>query len=330
VLPAVAFNYRAIEGMNLRGAWSKTVARPSFREMGYYVSVNPRVDDLVVGNPQLDVSKVESFDARAEYSWGDLGDLFAFSGFYKKIKDPIEAIILRNPLNADEGRSALFQTFFNNPSTADLWGIEVEGRKHLDFFGIDPLRYFSIGANYTYIDAKVKRSEAERQRATAFFGLLPDDATALSLDGQTPFTSLKKSRRLYNQPEWIANVDLTFDHPDWGTTVTLAYFAISDVLDAAGSASTGFDGRTRELVLDRYVDSFYTLDLIMSQTIRFDLLPGEWSLPSALRFKASIKNLTDSRRKIVYDPAQTKGKITERSYRVGRDYSFSMTYEIEF
>ena len=41
-------------------------------------------------------------------------------------------------------------------------------------------------------------------------------------------------RRLFGQPEWIANADFTFEQEDWGTTITLAFFAISDVLDAAG------------------------------------------------------------------------------------------------
>jgi outer membrane receptor protein involved in Fe transport len=313
--------------MNIRGAWSKTVARPSFREMGYYVSIDPTTDDLVVGNPLLDTSDVQSFDARVEYTWGDMGDLFALSGFYKEIENPIESIVLRNPLNFDSVDSALFRTFFNNPNDAELWGIEVEARKHLDFLGVEALRYLSVGGNYTYIDAEVDRTEAELIRSEAFFGMTNEDILA---NGGTPYTELKKSRRLFGQPEWIANADITFDHPDWGTRLTLAFFAISDVLDAAGSANINPDGRVSSFTLDRYVDSFHQLDLIMSQTIHFDLLPGDWALPSALRFKASIKNLTDSRRKIVYDPSQVKGSITERSVKIGRDFSFSTTYTVEF
>ena len=53
--------------------------------MGYYVSVEPGSDDLIVGNPQMGLSDVESWDARVEYTWGDLGDLFALSGFTKTI-----------------------------------------------------------------------------------------------------------------------------------------------------------------------------------------------------------------------------------------------------
>ena len=70
LLPSLGFTYRPIEGLNLRGAYSQTVARPSFREMGYYVSVEPGTDDLIVGNPQLQLSDVESYDLRARVHLG--------------------------------------------------------------------------------------------------------------------------------------------------------------------------------------------------------------------------------------------------------------------
>jgi outer membrane receptor protein involved in Fe transport len=320
-LPSIGLAYRPIEGLALRAAWSKTVARPSFREMGYYVSVEPASDDLIVGNPQLQLSDVESWDARAEYVFGEAGDLVAVSGFYKTIDDPIEAIILRNPTDFFESfNTALFRTYFNNPNQAKLWGIELEARKNVGFLrdavdiqlmGLgERLRfldqpvfdYFTIGGNFTWIEAEVDRTEAELQRSRNFF---PQDS------GQT----LDKSRRLYGQPKWMVNADISFDQPDWGTRATLAFYAISDVLDAAGAATIGRNGDVVAITLDRYVDSFHTLDL----TVRQELWGG-------LAIKLAAKNLTDSRREIVYDPAATKGKFAERSYHVGRDYTFELSY----
>jgi TonB-dependent receptor len=311
-LPSLGFSYRPIDGLALRGAWSETVARPSFREMGFYVSVEPGTDDLVVGNPQLGLSEVESWDARAEYTWGDLGDLAAVSVFKKTIQDPIESIVVRNPLNAEGSSSALFRTFFNNENQADLRGIELEARKNLGFLGPELLQYLSLGGNFTYIDAEVDRSEIELIRSSGFFGTAVGDPDR--------FTGLEKSRRLFGQPEWIANADVSFDHPDWGTKATLVLFAISDVLDAAGSSAIGPDGSIISFTPDRYIDSFYQLDLILSKTWKPDFLRGD------LTFKVSIKNLTDSTRRIIYDPDQTRNEIAERSYKVGRDVSFSLTW----
>jgi outer membrane receptor protein involved in Fe transport len=315
ILPSAGVTYRPLDGLSLRAAYSQTVARPAFREIGYYVAVESGSDDLVIGNPQLGLSDVESWDLRVEYNWGDFGDLAALSAFTKTIDDPIESIVLRNPVDASTS-SALYRTFFNNPNPADLWGIELEGRKALDFLGIDGLEYVSLAANFTYIDASVDRTDVEIQRARDFFGVAPGD--------QEKFASLSKSRRLFSQPEWIANADITFDQPDWGTRATLAFFGISDVLDAAGSANLGTSGRVESLTLDRYLDSYHQLDLIFSQRIFQTRIPGE------LVFKASVKNLTDSERRLIWDPSQTARKIVERAFRIGRDLSVSLSYSHSF
>ena len=315
-LPSAGINWRAIEGLNARAAYSQTVARPSFREIGYYVSVESGTDDLVVGNPQLELSDVESWDLRVEYMWGDFGDLAAISAFTKDIRNPIESIVLRDPTNFEGSSSALFRTFFNNENQASLWGVELEGRKALDFIGPELFQYFSLAANFTWIDAEVDRSAIELQRASTFFGTATGD--------EERFAGLSRSRRLFSQPEWIANADITFDHPEWGTKLTLAVFAISDVLDAAGSATLNPNGNVISLTLDRYVDSFHQLDLIASQAIRFEKLPGD------ITIKASLKNLTDSTRRLIYDPSQTAGKVAEREFTIGRDLSVSISYEQAF
>jgi hypothetical protein len=291
--------------------------------MGYYVTVEPASDDLIVGNPQLQLSEVESWDARAEYFYGDYGDLIAVSGFYKTIDKPIETIILRDPTEFLDPDVALFRTFFNNPSEATLWGLEFEARKNLGFLRDAPdvellglgkrlgfmgsdflefLDYFSLGGNFTWIDAKVDRTDAEMARTLDFF---------VQGSGKT----VNNSRRLYGQPKWMVNADVTFDQPDWGTRVTLAFYGISDVLDAAGAATVLPGGEISGYTLDRYVDSFHKLDLTFSQKI--------WG-GAAMKFSA--KNLTDSRRELIYDPSQTHGKFTERSYKVGRDYTLELNY----
>jgi TonB-dependent receptor len=314
-LPSVALAFRPTPDMVLRAAYSQTVARPSFREMGYYVTVDPSTNDVVVGNPSLGLSEVESYDARFEYTFGDYGDLFAFSGFYKSIDDPIEALLVRDPLNAESGvSSALYRTYFNNPNTADLWGIEMEARKTLNFLGSDFLENLSIGGNFTYIDAQVDRTEVEIERAQRFF-------STGTLDTEPPlFSSLSRSRRLFGQPEWIANGDISFDHPDWGTQMTVAVFAISDVLDAAGTAQVGRNGTTLNATLDRYFSSFYQVDVIFNQTWEPSFLKG------TVAFKISLKNVTDSVRKLIYDPGQTNREYVNREFRIGRDYSFSLSY----
>jgi hypothetical protein len=53
-------------------------------------------------------------------------------------------------------------------------------------------------------------------------------------------------------------------------------------------------------------------------------MPGEFTA------KASIKNLTDTTRKVIYDQDQTIDDVSERSFKVGRDYSFSIGYTLTY
>lgn len=320
VLPAVSSAYRPWEGWVFRFAYSQTVARPSFRELGYYASQESGSDDFFVGNPQLTTSDVENIDGRVEWTFGDFGDLLAVSVFYKTIQDPIEQIILIDEDNLTCTGVCVFRTFVNNRSQADLVGMELEGRRTLDFIGGEWMNGFletvSLGGNFTYIDAQVERNEIQRQRSQNFVGISPADAAA----GLEAFTGLKKNRRLFGQPEWIVNADVTFDHPKWGTKATLSVFAISEVLDAIGSSQLSAQRGVIGFSFDRYIDKFYQLDLVVSQVFSVPGLPGEFTA------KVSAKNLTDSTRKIIYDQNQTIDDISERSFKVGRDYTFGIGY----
>ena len=324
-LPSVGASYRPWDGWVFRFAYSRTVARPSFRELGYYASVESNSDDFFVGNPRLGTSDVESFDGRVEWTFGDFGDLFAASVFYKTIADPIEQIII-----VDQGAASCtapvcqYRTFLNNPNEAELLGLELEGRKTLDFIGSESLggflETFSIGGNFTYIDAEVERAQIQRDRSITWYGITDADIAA----GREAFGRMSRKRRLFGQPEWIANADITFDHPDWGTKATLSIFAISEVLDAIGSNELSIETGVIGTQFDRYLDKFYQLDLVVTQAFQVPGLPGEFSA------RASVKNLTDSTRKIIYDQGQTIDDIAERSFRVGRDYSFGIGYTFTY
>lgn len=332
-LPAISAAYRApwLEGLTLRAAYSQTTARPSFRELSYYATLEPGEPTRLLGNPFLKLSDVDSYDTRVEYVWGG-GDLLAFSFFYKTIDKPIEVIQLSDYTVVDfplfEGP---FRVYRNNENEADLLGIELEAQVTLGqipralgtqsdwlFF----LDYFSIGANFAYIDAEVKRSEFERAFGGEFYReageTVEKDANGASILGSG---RLPKKRRLFNQPEWTANGNISFNQPDWGTRVTLSVFGISDVLQSAGSARVDRSGQPQGLTLDRFIDDFYQLDIVGSQAFGIPHVPGTWTV------SASVKNLTDTERGIIYDKKVVDGSINQRRFKVGRDYSFALQYE---
>ncbi|MFA5257882.1 MAG: TonB-dependent receptor [Opitutales bacterium] len=311
-LPDFGLAWHPLEGFALRLNYSRTTARPSFREMMAYLAFTP--DDLqdTMGNPQLKPSKVRSTDLRAEYTWGKQGNLLAASVFYKEVDNPVEKVLGYSP-------SAIydFYTWINNPNTAYLHGFELEWRTHLDFLGMDWLDNLSIGGNFSHIDAIVRvpdgvlagihnmgyiNSESDAEVMHAIYGDVPEDAA---------YVHYPKQRRLYDQPEWIVNADISYEIKKSDTTMTLAYYAISDVLDSAGAL--GFSGSNEH---DTYFDSYNRLDFIIRQKL-FD--------KCYLKFGA--KNLTDSPRAIIYNPETTSQKYYRLKYHTGRDFSLSISYE---
>ncbi|MEO0794005.1 MAG: TonB-dependent receptor [Verrucomicrobiota bacterium] len=314
-LPAATIIYEPewAEGLTIRGAFSKTVARPSFRELGPYFELDITTGDLILGNPNLQLSDVQSWDIRVEYNFTDHpGDIIAASVFYKDVNQPIEKVILY-----DKVARQSVQSWFNNPDRAVIKGVELEVAKNLGVFAPE-LEDFSISANFSLIDASVGYPESIANSYIA--------ENSVRLGGQTvtfpagiyvgndgaPFGNSNfppGDRRLFDQPEWIVNTALTWSNPDLGSTINISLFAQSDVLTGVGS---GFDVSGS---IDQYTDQFYQLDLSYQQLITENLV-----------LKFAMKNITDTPRSIIYDPSQTAGRIERLSYRIGREYRLALEY----
>lgn len=304
-LPALTFIYRPIEPVRVVAAYSQTVARPSFKEFTYITTQDPSSLDYVSGNPTLETSDVESFDLRVEYVT-DSGDLYAIGAFWKIVDQPIEKTSLFGAVQTD--------IYFNNPNDVDIYGLEIEARKSLDFFENDFLSYFSVGGNLALIEAEIDVPQSFQDLFSGGFILENGQRVGGNFyaeAGSNEFLAPEDSRPLFNQAEWIANFDITFEQPEWGTRATLALFAQSDVLDSA-AGYLGGEGNTVASV-DRYQESYYQLDFTLKQR-----LTDNWTLGF------SAKNLTDTERKLVYDD-DVVSAADNRTYKLGREYSISLS-----
>ncbi len=190
LLPSAGLVFALRSNMNVRLSYSQTVARPTYREFAEYEAYDPFGDEIVRGNPNLTMSSIENYDARWEW-FPSPGAVLSVGGFYKKLTDPIEKVIV---------------TFgggivsFENRAEATVYGAEFEARHKLDLVD-ELLADFSVGVNFSYIISEVPLTEQEKIN-----------------DPNSP-----DPRQLYDQSEWIANVDLSWDKPRWGTTATLVF-----------------------------------------------------------------------------------------------------------
>jgi len=206
VLPSVNLIWDMTEQMKLRASWSRTIARPTFRELAPVATEEFIFGDEFVGNPELMMSSITNYDLRWEW-YRRPGEVYAASVFYKDIADPIELIsftagerTFNQPVNYEQG---------------EVSGIEVEGRLPLDIIS-EKMRWFSFGVNVAFIDSEVDVPEEEQESLAAF-----------ALDQET--------RRLQGQPDRIVNVNLVYDNEESGTQVGVFYNLTGEML-ASGAA----------------------------------------------------------------------------------------------
>ncbi len=230
VLPSIGLVYSATESVTLRGSYSETVARQTFKELSATVQQEYLGAPIFVGNPDLGMSSLKNYDLRADYVPYD-GGLVSLSGFYKDIQDPIEYV-------QQYASSFNYTTPVNYPE-GELYGLELEGRQRLDKFS-ESLEGLSIGANATFIESEVDLPPGEIQ----------------------DFVNVNRSttsRDMTNAPEYLFNVYLTYDLLPTNTQFALFYTLKGDTLVAGGDAFTS------TVIPDVYAEAYDTLNLTVSQ-----------------------------------------------------------------
>ena len=185
LLPAISVNWDVTEHTRLRAAISRTIARPSFKEISPVVFQNIETGDYFVGNRDLQLSNIMNYDTRWEW-FPSPGSLIGVSFFGKVIRNPIELSLSNDPVTG-----TTFSKYINAPE-GRIFGLELEFQRDLSFITPE-LRPYSLGMNYSYIYSQASRP--------VFIDNL----------GQ-PIPSLHgTNRRLQGQPDYIFNFNLTYD-----------------------------------------------------------------------------------------------------------------------
>lgn len=226
VLPAINATWDVAKDMKLRFAASRTVARPSFRELAPVFLEDPVSADRFRGNSLLQTSNIDNVDLRWEWFPGP-GDVIAVSGFTKFIARPIE--LFTSP-SAD---------FFANQDNAIIYGYEFEVQKNLGFLA-EQLRPFSIGFNGARFYSQVELIDVARQQR---------------LD-----VGLDPTRRLQGQPDYLLNFNLAYDNKESGLFAGIFFNVTGETLFQAGSSSAdaGFSA-------DLFQQPFASLDFTLSK-----------------------------------------------------------------
>lgn len=191
-LPSVNLIYSVTDKVNIRGAFSKTLARPDFVERSPYVYFDFVEQLQVTGQKALEVTRIKNYDLRFEY-YPTGNEIISASIFYKYFDKPVERFyILGSPNNNVE---------YWNLYSATAKGVEAEIRKSLSFISPSSkwLQNLYFSANATYLEGSIKylvTTSPYTQKDTSYI-----DNGSRPIQGLSPY---------------IINMSLNYQNKIWG------------------------------------------------------------------------------------------------------------------
>ena len=282
ILPSANLTYSLTEKTNLRASYSRTLARPEFREMARAQYYDYEILATIVGDPTLKKSSIDNLDLRLEF-YPSAGQIISISGFYKKFQNAIETY-------NDDAASSTRQIRYFNSSKADVYGIEMEVRKSLDFIA----------------------DNAFLKNTTAYANVALIKSNAVNPN--VGLTFKEKERPLVGQAPYVLNGGLQHTFLDNKLTFNALYNRVGRRLSvAAGAQYEGIWEAPRD-VFD------------MQLGIKVLKNKGELKLNAGDILNQKATFYYDINKNKQYDPKN--GDYTQSSYRPGSNYSFAFSYTL--
>ncbi len=201
LLPSINLVYGLTENMSLRTSYSKTVARPSFKEASIAQIYDAISDQTFIGNIDIQQTNVDNYDIRWEAFYEE-GQMFSVSGFYKDFTNPIELVAFSS--------SAPNDLQPRNIGNARVAGVEIEFRKNLGFAS-ENLKTLYAGANFTYVNSQVELDQSENGEF--------ESRVTNGRVGETIGTT----RQMQGQAPYIINGYINYTHPENAWEANLSY-----------------------------------------------------------------------------------------------------------
>lgn len=230
LLPSANLSYSLTEKTNIRAAYYSSVNRPEFRELAPFAFYVFDRNAEIKGNKDLQIATLNNYDLRLEiYPSGS--QVISVGGFYKTIKNPIElSIDITQP----------FTTFtYENEKSANIYGLEFEVRKNLEFLG--------------------GKAEGGFFSNLVFFSNLALIKSQLAFEEDS---NAKQGRPLQGQSPYVINLGLQYENAESG------WFA-SAVFNRVGRriAFVGVDPQFGDTRQDIYENPRSVIDLQVGKNI---------------------------------------------------------------
>ncbi|NJM24673.1 MAG: TonB-dependent receptor [Bacteroidia bacterium] len=241
LFPSANIVYALTDDQNVRVSYSRTVARPSFKELSFAQILDPVSNRIFNGalftypdwDGNLKQTLIDNFDVRWEM-FQQRGQLLSISAFYKKFDDPIELIRIPTALTNNE-----FQP--RNVGDGTAIGAEFEFKKSFGFL-TSLLNNLFVSGNITVVKSALDMSDTEFNARKEF-----------EKDGQT----LERTREMSGQAPYVVNLGLSYEDAELGFDGGFFYNVNGPTLTVVGGG----------LFPDVYSEPFHSLNFNMNKGI---------------------------------------------------------------
>ena len=203
LFPSLNLIYAVREKQNLRLSYTKTIARPSFKELSYAEIFDPVTSRTFIGGlfrDANDIARIEYWDGKlqstdihnVDFRWELYqlnGQMVSVSAFYKNFIRPIEMVQFATQTGSFQPR---------NVGDATVFGTELELRQELGFIN-EKLKNLVISANLTLTKSSIELSETEYE-----------SRVANARSGQT----IDRYRDMAGQSPYLVNAGIGYDGGD--------------------------------------------------------------------------------------------------------------------
>lgn len=219
--PSVHLLHKLTEQTNWRASVSRSIRRPKYDDL---VPFSEQKDGSLdspdkVGNPNLKPETAWGVETSVEHYFFQKQGVLTANLFYRNLSNLIEKQTI---LNAAQQR---FEELPVNVDSAKMWGVELDGSRKMDHFGLTGL---TLRGNLSLLDSSTQ------------------DRTTL------------RSRRVNEQPKYILNAGLDYEYRPWRTTLGFNYNRVGSL--EKHDLSNG-NARVQRQEPSHYLDAYLTHQL---------------------------------------------------------------------
>lgn len=253
LFPTANVIYAITDKQNLRAAFSKTIARPSFKELSFAQIIDPLTnrtfngalfqyysidngDTTFTWNGNLTETRIFNYDVRWEF-FGERGETVSASLFYKSFDNPIEMVRIPEQQTTTEFQPRNVGDLDPNGSKVDgqVLGFEFEFKKDFSFIS-EKLTSLKANGNITVVQSTIEMSDQEY-----------DQRKAYEKSGET----IDNKREMAGQSPYVINGGFTYELEKAKLNIGAFYNVKGPTLYIVGGG----------LFPDIYSDPFHSLSL---------------------------------------------------------------------